>query len=437
MPSYSKYDLLFVAEGESFDLMNEDTKNKFKKGLLALQNIDDRFIIEWNNIRIINQNEKKIKDYLIVKNSKNSNFKNLLSLNLNDNGVSVISEDNKNYNNAPNQNSLDSLFNNNDDVTKTSLEISKGNSIENIYSKNINLRSYANSLSHKDDHINNKVFTHSIEYYPEYYDNYFNVRKYDSTNPDPRLANNVPFISFNEKLSKILKDPTILKLEDYIKNFSLKTSNINKILKSNDQNGKNTIENLEKKILTIKDNFLKSKIKISDINNLNIIRFKERENSSLIKVKNPLFTNLTIYENISNMEENNEFKEKISFQIKYCFNKNYYSKEFNISGQGNFFKCYELIEFLNKNNVEALNKIDKINKVLRNLKSSDEDIELENYLKDTNNLKKLEKELNETNLKEKHQNYNLSLNNKAINDKMIKFESNYTEHHLAFTHKVK
>ena len=117
---FTKYEIIFVAEGEIFKCIDEDMVNKFKKFIICLQNIDDRFIVEWNNIRVFDKNEQKIKDYILLKNSKNNkyNINEMVSLNLNENGVSITG-DNKNLSvekeQNNNSNGLETLFNNNDD----------------------------------------------------------------------------------------------------------------------------------------------------------------------------------------------------------------------------------------------------------------------------------------------------------------------------------
>ena len=69
IPDYSHYTIIIVAEGDYYESMEYTEKSKFIKSLLYLAVIDDRFIIEWNNIRIINRNEKKLNDYLVMKDS--------------------------------------------------------------------------------------------------------------------------------------------------------------------------------------------------------------------------------------------------------------------------------------------------------------------------------------------------------------------------------
>jgi len=414
IPMYAKYEMIFIADGESFDIMEDDVKNRFKKALLSLQNIDDRFIIEWNNIRIINKSEKSITDYLLMKNIKNSEYKNMISLNLKENGLSIIGDDNKNndINNQKVSNNIDNMFNNNDDKSKTSIEISKGNSIENVYSKDINLRTYSNSDSIRNLAKGNVITNNYPTYYQKEYDNRIKVHDYSlDMNVNAGNANEFrnTYISFNEKVSRILKDPTILKLEEYIKNFKNQgflTKNTNQSHEGELLMKGNESENLQNKLIKSKNNLMKKFNKgLNFGNEKSFMRFKQisnHNNHNIGKNMNKDFNinqssnNKTLIDmsfnnvhddivKINELQTNNlnelNYKVLVAENIKFCFNREYHSLEFNILGEGDFYKCYELIESLNKNNVEALNKIDKLNSVLQNLKYSDQEIDLEEYLK--------------------------------------------------------
>ncbi len=432
-------------------------RNRFKKALLFLQNIDDRFLVEWDSIRIITKNEKKINDYLLMKNIKNTEYKNMISLNLNENGLSIIGDEYKNKDSSNQQKSnIDNMFNNNEDKYKTSLEISKGNSIENIYSKDINLKRYNNPphFGNIEDFDRYKLNNN----FPSYFKNSFENRLNDypikvdyDFNRENQYGNS--YITFNEKLSKILKDPTILKLEEYIKKFQ--NNNILKKISTDyeqkKENEEELEENLETKLIKSRNNLLKKYG--SEKNEELDIPFRFKQKTIKDDKSNFLDKNFLDGNSRNNMKENNQtiltntkessssistldkdkpeeifYKNFISENIKYCFNKQYFSKEFNITGEWDFLQCYNLVEELNKNNVNALNKIDKLNKVLANLKYIEEDIDLDEYLNGTH-LYKNEKSLpNETtNIVDTNQ---LSIINKEHKTRLNNFTSGKEENKI-------
>jgi len=436
IPAFTKYEVIFIADGDTFDLMDDVMKNRFKKALLSLQNIDDRFLIEWNNIRIMNKNEKKINDYLMLKNSKNSEYKNMISLNLNENGISIIGDDMKNNmpNNQQPTNNIDNIFNNNEDKSKTSLEISKGNSIENLYSKDVSLRSYISSGKNEKNSKYDNYNINSNNNYPSliqnYYEDPYRKKIYQmNTNRIDELKN--PYITFNEKITKVLKDPTILKLEEYIKNFNrnsfLNNFSDKKTKDENTMDYQDSYENLESKIFKSRNKFMK-KYNLN-LDNKNIfMSFKEKQNNTIlssIQEKKINFTNINKnntkchftdlfnkselikinkLKNISESEKDiNNINKLISENLQYCFNKEFHNKEFNLTGEGDFHKCYNLIENLHKNHIDTLNKIDKFNKILQNLKYNDDGVEFDDYLISTKNIdsnvRKNEKNKNHLNTK--------------------------------------
>jgi len=519
---YTKYQIVFIAEGETFYCLEEENLKKFKKSLLNLQNIDDRFLVDWNDIRVLSKDESRIKNYLLVKNSKNqnqnnnndiniNNNNNMISLNLNPNGgVSILGDDKVIAvdNNINSNIGIDNLYNNNDDKSKTSLEVNKGSSVENIYNKNLNLRSI-NDINNNNKY-NNK---NNMLDYTEFIQNFYNTKdnninslsggqlEYDRNNQDMErdsFTNN--YISFNEKISKILKDPIILKLEDYIKNFkninenkenkgnkenenlievekgndnyelnfvnvdekkkdikkekenNYNNENKNKKLESNinsyhnlnlnsnnnynidydlklnsNYKSNNSIEDLKKLYLNknknkLNENYKKSLKKVLDINNNNnndnyynnyenkntkkinqqflFARFKENQTDIKIENYNKNYNNKD-FKHKDNKEINDKnrniddkinaeriiLKEKIMElfldDLKFCFNKGYYSKEFNFHGNGNFKKCYNLVEKLNKKNVKQINEISNINNVASKIKYNKEEVHLDNFLKES------------------------------------------------------
>jgi hypothetical protein len=96
---------------------------------LNFQNIDDRYIFNWNNIRIIGKKEQDIHEYVLLKDEINDN--NVLSLNINNEGVSVIGSNFK-------------TSNENQDKSVSHFEINKDNNKEIVYQKDINIMSMDN-----------------------------------------------------------------------------------------------------------------------------------------------------------------------------------------------------------------------------------------------------------------------------------------------------
>ena len=245
IPQFSKYNIIFISEGEFIDIMEEQEKSKFYKSLLSLQNIDDRFTVEWNNIRIINKNEKTIQDFLLIKDSMSGQEKNFISLNINnDNGINVIGtenthENNKEYLNGPTDvtgnptgdagYTIDNILNPYQDGSKTSVQIKKGESKENVYSQNINIL----SLNNVEDSFNNELnkelakgaITRRKEKYFGYEDNLLDVKAgvfleksgQNVKNSTQVVGPSFETLSINSKYKKFLDDPVVKKLQNYLK----------------------------------------------------------------------------------------------------------------------------------------------------------------------------------------------------------------------------
>jgi hypothetical protein len=445
IPYYSKYDIMIIGEGLSFNKMSEEIKLKFKRAIISLENIDDRLNIEWNKIHILNKKEEKIKDFLNVKNSENQyDSKDIISLNLNDdgNGISILADDvnNKEKNLNLNQNNIDSLFNNNNDKAKTSLQISQGKSVDNLYTKIFDLKNNNNNINNNNTSNNNtniinnndkKKFINKNalfdygDFLQNFNENNGNTGQKDisandneiiyNNNKDNRNFNN--YLNFNEKISRILKDPVIFKLEKYIENFKdidtkntinnndnsfdinfieIKNKNKNKIkskIRNNKIKNKNKEEDkeenknkendcLSKKIF--KEQYMKKleklideKIKNSD-KSLILPRFKEKYSEinfedkykNLSNKKKENISNINISLNYNkNDNDNNKIRIRNLFidDLSYCFNKDYYSKEFKFYGKGNFEKCLKFVEKLNTNKNLNDNKINMNLKMNKNM----------------------------------------------------------------------
>mgnify|MGYP007031248557 CR=1 FL=1 len=98
--------------------------------MLNMQNIDDRYIFEWNNIRFIGKKEQDIHDFVLLKDSMNTD-KNVMSLNFNGDGVSLIGSTYK-------------TGKENQDKSVNQFEINKNNNKETIYQKELNIVSMDN-----------------------------------------------------------------------------------------------------------------------------------------------------------------------------------------------------------------------------------------------------------------------------------------------------
>jgi hypothetical protein len=301
LPNFSQYNILVVAEGDYFDQMDDIEKPKFVKSLLSLQLIDDRFILDWNNIRIINQNEKKFNEYLSIKNSNNDQ-KNLVSLSISDKGVNLIGSEKK----SEEKNSIDNLLNPSMDSSKTSLQLNN----ENVYSKNIDLMGINNleskwinsQTSQNSQNIGNNSPKRNSYAYSGNYVNY----------PDISNSDELNLMELPRKSQNVFNDPTVNYLESYLDQ--------NKILEK--YFSQNEIQSLRT-----------NNIRVNTMPFLSDFRFKEKNDMSRISInhiKNP------------------------------CFNKGYYDPNANVKGTGNFDQCHLYLKnnFYIKQNY-TLNEVNK------------------------------------------------------------------------------
>jgi hypothetical protein len=113
-----------------FDSRNEENVSNFRRAMLNMQNIDDRYIVEWNNIRFIGKKEQDIHDFVLLKDSMNKD-NNVMSLNFNGDGVSLIGSGYK-------------TGKENQDQSVNQFEINKNNNKESVYQKELNIMSMDN-----------------------------------------------------------------------------------------------------------------------------------------------------------------------------------------------------------------------------------------------------------------------------------------------------
>jgi hypothetical protein len=130
IPLYSKISFVLINEELYFENVSEENITNFKRAMLNLQNIDDRYIFEWNNIRFIGKKEQQVHDFVLMKDSFDKD-KNVMSLNFDGDGVSVIGTTHK-------------TGKENQDTSVDHFEINKNNNQENVYQKQLNIMSMDN-----------------------------------------------------------------------------------------------------------------------------------------------------------------------------------------------------------------------------------------------------------------------------------------------------
>ena len=118
--------------------------------MLNMQNIDDRYIFEWNNIRFIGKKEQDIHDFVLLKDSMNTD-KNVMSLNFNGDGVSLIGSTYK-------------TGKENQDKSVNQFEINKNTIVE--WKKRIEIKK---TRVRKPSKINDDALREDVEKYPDAY----------------------------------------------------------------------------------------------------------------------------------------------------------------------------------------------------------------------------------------------------------------------------
>lgn len=329
-------------EGPSFDQLEDDIKRNFKKSILSLHNIDDRFKFDWNNIRYIDPNEKNIREYLMLK-GKLSKGNNMMTLNFNSNGVSVIGSENPPQNSNSNSNNLVNSFNKNSDSSKTVVQVNNKDSTENVYSKNFNY-----NLNNVENN-----FYNLLKNQPSFRSVPYNCKGINCQNDgicymgkcickdnfygmtcEKTLIKNKKYmkkketfsgtINFEKKYQKIIQsDPSFQRLEDYISD-QLREENIH-------------ISSKQLRDFEI-------------INNMKNFRFSDKENSKIIQNK---ALNNSILSNKTALIEANT-------TLNPCFNKGFYDIDLKINGLGSFDKCHKfLLDFFFNNKTNETNSISK------------------------------------------------------------------------------
>lgn len=291
VPDISDLNMVIIAEGEFYQQMDDEVKKKFLKAILALQNIDDRFVIAWNNIRIINKNEKNIQDYLLMKNVLKDNNTKMASLNLNSEGASLISSEPSNSGNTENLLSspvkTDSLNVQNDDSNK----MKKGNGKESLVSKDMNILNFHNL---ENSLLKSMATMSTIKKGRE------NENIYEPSFRSVGSALLGEEVESELKYEKYLSDPVFLNLENYL--------------------DKNSLAELS----------------------------REEENSMVlnnVKDRSELSSSGLIEEDINFLEksekkQSQEEPEKNEVKDHPCFNKGYYDLTLNIRGTGDYHRCY-------------------------------------------------------------------------------------------------
>jgi hypothetical protein len=185
-PDYSTYNLDIIVEAPYFDNIEFEAVTSFKKAFLNLQNIDDRFIIEWNNIRFINTKEKGVHDFVLLKDNSMVTSRdpgNLVTVNINPNGVSILGS------NIQSSTSKEGNY----DKTISQLEVNNTGK-QTVFIKDLPISNMA-----------------SIE------NNFLTSLKKRTTEDDLyssfRSVNKESINLLNEKLDKYLNDPVVMKME--------------------------------------------------------------------------------------------------------------------------------------------------------------------------------------------------------------------------------
>jgi hypothetical protein len=319
-------------------------KRSFKRAILSLQNVDDRFRLDWNNIRYIEPNEKNINQYLMLKGQMNK--ENMMTLNFDSNGISVIgSEPSTAY--YTNSENLDS-YNQNNDPSKTFLQVNNKGSTENIYSKSYNYK-MNNVEKNFYDLLKNQPSFRSVPYnchgincenegicymgkcicnekfYGRKCEKSIIKKKKMLKTPVEDTVMDSHTVNIEEKYQNILNsDPNFMKLQNYISE-QIENENVQNYIK-------------EKKASKINQDISKFRFNSRSVN---ITSKKEKKR---VEVHNTTSSNDNFNKSVVN-------SNKPPLVLNPCFNKGYYDNDLKINGAGNFDKCHNYILSLFFNNV--------------------------------------------------------------------------------------
>jgi hypothetical protein len=203
LPSYSTFTWTLVIEDSFFENLEAEFITNFKRTIINLQNIDDRYIFEWNNIRIINKQEKDVHNYVLLKDTMKDNK--LVSLNMNNNGISIMGTSDSNNNLYGSED--------NQDKSLTKFEVNKDNNKQSIYQKDIGIMNMNDLEQNVLDELKKKRYLG--------YD--LPMQGYNSlvTNPNEYKSYSFKSDSNLRNYNKYLNDPTVQKMENYIDKTSI------------------------------------------------------------------------------------------------------------------------------------------------------------------------------------------------------------------------
>lgn len=342
MPSFSDYEINVFIEGNSFEQLDEPMKRSFKRAILSIQNVDDRFRLEWNNIRYIESNEKNINQYLMLKGEMNKD--NMMTLNFDSNGMSVIgSEPSTSY--YTNSENLDS-YNQNNDPSKTFLQVNNKGSTQNLYSKSYNYnmnnveKNFYNLLKNQPSFRSVPYNCHGIncenegicymgrcicneKFYGRKCEKSVIKKKKMLKTPVEDTVMDSHTINIDEKYQSILNsDPNFMKLQNYISE-QIENENVQTFIKKESKFNKDI-----------------SKFRFNSKNDN--IPSTNKENKVRVHMTNS--TNDSVNKSLVN-------SNKAPLVLNPCFNKGYYDNDLKINGAGNFDKCHNYVLSLFFNNV--------------------------------------------------------------------------------------
>jgi hypothetical protein len=430
IPASSNHNFMVTAEGEYFNNFEEESKKRFIRSILSLQNVDDRIIIDWSNVRVINSNEKKIQDFVVMKSllDKNSDTKgestadkSVVSLNFSSGGLNVIGLGANTKADTPQTQSsknIDTLLNP-VQTESDSIQIQSGGEKQNLYQKEIKLlgmQNIENSLlgtlggnSPNRLNYNDNVGKNYYEYNTfsninkgDYYNKPFfksvdfkNDNKFEEDTGNifkEKVNNSTKLPGDNEetfensskqdgKYKKFLNDPTIKRLQkslehnEVFKNY-LKNSINNNHVKLNSYSTNINKKNETKYVKTGNFRFTQSKSKIM------LGGKKSHEEKVNFNITNAEIKLITL-PNIKDFNKTLTEKTKInsdphSFNYNPCFNLGYSDNQLKLIGTGNYTECYNFI----KNDLELSKKMNKtqfLNNLNKNLTEITLDKEFKNF----------------------------------------------------------
>jgi len=428
IPANSNYNFMVTADGEYFNNFDEESKKRFIRSILSLQNVDDRIIVDWSNVRVINPNEKKIQDFVVMKSllDKNSDItgestadKNIVSLNFSSGGLNVMGlggNTKADTTQTKSSKNMDSLLNPVQTESDT-IQIQTGGEKQNLYQKEIKvlgMQNIENSLLgtlggnspnrlNNENNVGNNYYeynTFSNIYKGDYYNkpffksvdlkndnklelesgNIFKEKDNVSTNPSGIITENS--LKQDGKYKKFLNDPTIKRLQnalehnDVFKTY-LRNSVNNNHVKLNSSSTNIDKMNETKHVKTGNFRFTQSKSKIK-LEGKKTLDEKVNLNITNAAIKLITFPNLNSDFNKTLTEKTKINSDPHSFNYNPCFNLGYSDNKLKLIGTGNYTECYNFI----KNDLELSKKMNKtqfLNNLNKNLTEITLDKEFKNF----------------------------------------------------------